>query len=270
MTAEYRCISPALCDSILVFVEATNESSTEFAGCIVTGLAWNYKPSDSLSAAYASRIDSIEASGGHVCRWHPISIRLGAGLPDDGFNCRELFLVPGEAFLDTLATRTGARDFQEYPGTLDASLVARAGPWVGAPAIGDVDGDGRVEIVAADSAGGLWAWHGSDLTEVFDGDADSTTLGLLRRLDPMLAPPMLFQADGDPGLEIAVVVRTAGGIAVHLLDGGSGLDQDPLFGGGWPRPLPGTLCSNLALARDRISTTTLVTGLYAVTGGGPT
>jgi hypothetical protein len=141
------------------------------------------------------------------------------------------------------------RDRDGDPATLDASIAAAGARWIGPPAVGDADGDGMPEIVASDAEGAVWAWNGEDLTELVDGDGDTSTVGLLRGLDPLLTPPLLLQADGDPGLEIAVAAADGESVAVHLLDGSTGGDQDPLFGGGWPRRVRVDRISNLARAR---------------------
>lgn len=125
--ASYRCTSLGPCDSVLVFVEATNESPEPANGCYVVGLTWIYVPADSLRAAFAARMDSTVKAGGQVCRWHPVSFRLGPDEPGGLFPCRERSLDAGQSFTDTLVVHTGAREFVNYPGTLEAKVTLWSG-----------------------------------------------------------------------------------------------------------------------------------------------
>lgn len=68
------------------------------------------------------------------------------------------------------------------------------------PAVGDIDGDGGMEIVAGDNY--VYAWH-ADGTEMLDGDEDPQTWGVLNTygLD-YVAPITLGDLDTQPGKEI--------------------------------------------------------------------
>jgi hypothetical protein len=70
-------------------------------------------------------------------------------------------------------------------------------------AVGDVDGDGDLEIVLASDE--VYVWH-HDGTELLDGDSDSQTLGPMTDLNTSLAPAgvVLAQLDGESGLEMVI------------------------------------------------------------------
>jgi hypothetical protein len=81
------------------------------------------------------------------------------------------------------------------------------------PALGDVDGDGDLEVVVNDISGYTYAFH-HDGTEVADGDNDPTTFGVIapRRSQDVdgtiyteffgRSSPALFDVDGDGAREI--------------------------------------------------------------------
>lgn len=96
-------------------------------------------------------------------------------------------------------------------------------------AVGDVTGDGDLEIVLA--ADEVYVWR-PDGTEIRDGDYDPQTTGPFTNVDGQFEPAgvVLADLDGEPGLEIIVSERSnAREIHVYRNDG-TMLD-------GWPRPL---------------------------------
>ena len=73
------------------------------------------------------------------------------------------------------------------------------------PVVGDIDGDGDLEIVQC--ADKVYAFH-ADGTEVIDGDGDAQTWGVLSPLGTkFVSHPALAQLDGAPGLEIVAASR---------------------------------------------------------------
>jgi hypothetical protein len=99
-------------------------------------------------------------------------------------------------------------------------------------ALGDIDGDRRLEIVAVDQDGYLYAWNG-DGTEVIDGDANPATDGVFRRLPDtsqwQYQMPALADIDADGMAEVIVPAQDA---KLYVLNE-AGADEP-----GWPRVLP--------------------------------
>ena len=87
-----------------------------------------------------------------------------------------------------------------------------AGAMSGGPALGDLDGDGTLEVVCGASDGRLWAWHA-------DGPV---VTGFPRRISASspLLPVALSDLDGLPGVEI-VAVAADGTVEVVRGDGSS-------------------------------------------------
>ena len=100
------------------------------------------------------------------------------------------------------------------PGSAPAAM--------GTPAIGDVDGDGALDVVSASDFGDVWAWH-----------ADGGTLSgfPVSGLAPIQTALALTDLDGTPGVE---VVAAASDGSVHAFGaGGASLS-------GWPVALIGS------------------------------
>lgn len=72
-----------------------------------------------------------------------------------------------------------------------------------APSVGDVDGDGDLEIVVNDLGGRTFVWH-HDGTELLDGDNDPATIGVfLDRPDGWgYSSPAIHDLDGDGACEM--------------------------------------------------------------------
>ncbi|HEU4365189.1 MAG TPA: C25 family cysteine peptidase, partial [Candidatus Krumholzibacteria bacterium] len=99
------------------------------------------------------------------------------------------------------------------------------------PAVGDIDGDGDLEIVQC--ADKVYAFH-ADGSEVINGDGDPQTWGVLSPLgNSFVSHPALAQLDLAPGLEIIAASRDLKTVYVfnHL---GALLP-------GWPRTVENTL-----------------------------
>lgn len=117
------------------------------------------------------------------------------------------------------------------PGELAGFPAGFDGETSGPLAVGDIDGNGRPEIVLASNQ--AWAWH-HDGTEVRDGDGQALTLGQFTAFAAgtllELAAVTMHDLDGVAGKEFIVSQRNQGSkIHIFRADG----SQLP----GWPRPL---------------------------------
>jgi hypothetical protein len=75
------------------------------------------------------------------------------------------------------------------------------------PAVGDIDGDGDVEIVVGNDL--LYAWH-HDGQEVRDGDSNLQTWGVFSdQGEDFAGPAALARLDNQPGLEIVAATLTS-------------------------------------------------------------
>ncbi len=106
----------------------------------------------------------------------------------------------------------------------------------GSPAVGDLDGDGDLEVaVLGGAVGAVYAWH-HDGTEVRDGDANPETPGVLFLPDPAapysFATPALADLDGEPGLEVIVGLDESSGSLHALRAAGGEAPGFPVFLGG--------------------------------------
>ncbi len=74
-------------------------------------------------------------------------------------------------------------------------------------AVGDIDGDALLEVVAVDESGVVYAWN-PDGTEVIDGDANPATPGVFFRLSGggilHSSAPTLVDLDGDGARDVVV------------------------------------------------------------------
>ncbi|MCK4775043.1 MAG: FG-GAP repeat protein, partial [Candidatus Krumholzibacteria bacterium] len=121
-------------------------------------------------------------------------------------------------FSDELATATSPPQMAGFP--IQGSIQSTS-----SPAVGDIDGDGDLEIVVGNQH--VLAWH-HDGTELIDGDGDPSTSGVLNTMgDQFIAAIALARLDGNPGLDI--VAADLGTKSVYCMDyNGSSLP-------GWPQ-----------------------------------
>jgi hypothetical protein len=95
------------------------------------------------------------------------------------------------------------------------------------PAVGDIDGDGDLEIVQ--TANKVYAWH-ADGIEVIDGDGDAQSWGVISNLgSSYTSHPALARIDSNPGLDIIAASRDTKQVYVFNYLG----QVLP----GWPRPV---------------------------------
>ena len=95
------------------------------------------------------------------------------------------------------------------------------------PAVGDIDGNGDLEIVQC--ADKVYAWHANGI-EMKDGDGDAQTWGVLSSLgSSFVSHPALAQMDLSPGLEIIAASRDTREVYIFKSNGS--------VLAGWPRTL---------------------------------
>ncbi|HEY2923372.1 MAG TPA: M6 family metalloprotease domain-containing protein [Candidatus Eisenbacteria bacterium] len=94
------------------------------------------------------------------------------------------------------------RDSDSNPATRNPFLSTQLGVNT-SPCVGDIDGDGTVEIIVQTFDGTIYAVH-PDSTEVVDGDSNPATFGVLIAGGPVAGggQPILADLNGDGGMEI--------------------------------------------------------------------
>jgi hypothetical protein len=120
--------------------------------------------------------------------------------------------------------------------------VQVAAPTASSVAVGDLDGDGRSEVVVGDD--GVYAWDATGV-EVLDGDSNSTTQGVFSTQPGIVASSVALAAiDAQPGLEIVAGSWLTNKIFVWNGQGQllPGWPREPLNGGNpgyWSTPAVG-------------------------------
>jgi len=112
-----------------------------------------------------------------------------------------------------------------------------AAPFWSVPAIGDIDGDGKVDICIGSNASYLYAWHANG-TEVLDGDSNPATNGVyFVPIGTVISSPAIADIDRDGRNEIVFGTSAA---RVYALRNGAPLP-------GWPFVASGTFSSSPAI-----------------------
>ena len=132
-------------------------------------------------------------------------------------------LVPSEPS-DIVTQSTAPAEVASFPLKFDLETS-------GHPAVGDIDGDGDLEIVMASDE--VYIWH-HDGQELLDGDGDSQTLGQFTDLNSVLHPAgvTLAYLDDQAGQEI-IVSENTNDYRIHIFT------KDGTELPGWPQDLRG-------------------------------
>jgi hypothetical protein len=113
------------------------------------------------------------------------------------------------------------------PKQVDGWPIAMTYETVSSPVVGDIDGDGDLEIVQGN--GKMYAWH-HDGVELVDGDGNAQTWGLLSTQgNSFVSHTALAHIDAAPGLEILAASRDTKQVFVFNHQGN--------VVAGWPRPV---------------------------------
>lgn len=172
-----------------------------------------------------------ESAGGPFVKANPDLIEGLAYFEDRGLDQLTFYwyqvTAVDEHYTESPVSATAAQT--TMPAELENFPLPFAVQTSGHSAVGDVDGDGHLEIVLASDEVYVWNHDGSEL---LDGDGNPQTTGPLSGVEGQFGPAgvALAELDGEPGLEIVVAERSGQPrIMIYKADG-TQLD-------GWPRDL---------------------------------
>jgi hypothetical protein len=165
---------------------------------------------DKVYAWHANGIE-LRDGDGDAQTWGVFS-NLGSvtGSPNGGFVSHpalaQMDLVPGFEIIaasrdtkEVYVFKKNGSVFAGWPRSLENTI--RAGV-----VVGDMDGDGKNEVIAVDEKGVIYVWHANG-TELIDGDANPTTQGVFYRMTGCTlnySTPCLADIDNDGKNELIV------------------------------------------------------------------
>ncbi len=232
-------ISPVVADS-------SHVPAGETAPVILYAPSMSFRCSvESVGIGDADLIAAVDLPGVDLTGMHPLAADLD--VPADG--TREIVLAGsgGRVFafradLSSLAAAPAER------GLLALGTDADGEPaeWIGPPAVGDVDRDGRPEIVLAATTG-LYVFNGEDGSEYADMDADTDSYGLMLPTADIVQPLLLLsrtdvpqfadivlamESDSGGASLMRVDVAGDGDVAMPLPEPAGSFAAPPVFWGG--------------------------------------
>lgn len=202
-----------------------------------------------ISAADSFMTCVVERSSGYVdtrTRWKAVSrFQPATAFNLDGVGNDELLVLADTGRVYAFDAQGG--EFIDRDGlamTIEPYFTATGAVWMGAPAFGDIDGGGDLEIVAASTAGTVYAWKG-DSTEVADGDGNPLTNGVLYQGTPLAAPPMLVDIDGNGNDDIVIIEHGVDSLVVRFIDGSGNtvVPANPMIASMYPVTIPAQHCA---------------------------
>jgi hypothetical protein len=197
-------------------------------GADIISLRWNPSVSED---AYGYNVYRSLNESGPFTRANVDLLTSGSYFRDEGLELMTRYYYR----VETLDENFMPSDYSEVilqatsPAEIPGFPLPFAAETSGHCAVGDIDGNGTLEIILASDE--LYIWN-SDGTEFADGDNDSQTLGPFTNLNTVLDPAgiTLAHLDDEAGLEIIVSERLDGN-KIHIFK------KDGSEMPGWPQSM---------------------------------
>lgn len=216
---------------------------TETSGSTATRARARSVGSAVLYATETRRLVAFLGSNNTLVEFDPathdtVSIRTPAGTPNGNLAAAHLGAGVGTGFFYS-TNFNGVFGFAAGGAALPGNWPRRgsAGFIMNPPGLGDLDGDGTIEVVSGGDDGRLWAWHA-------DGSNAGPNFPIDTGVSPLRAGPALSELDAEPGVDI--VIAAADGTVNAYSGGGVPLPNWPVVVGLDPRaPVIGRIGSDV-------------------------